>query len=219
MPSLTTERQPPGGQPRRRVTELDLERTAIELFLESGYDAVTVEQIAQAAGVSRRTFFRYFASKADLLAAEARRRYEQVCEEMQRRPRFEPTFAALCESFLRASEFDPEHLALLKKGAVLLRREPALVDKARFDPEPMGDRLTALVADRLALDPTLDMTPDLLVRLVRAAARSAQQAWLVQHLEPDLVALMHEAFELLAGARVLEVVAQRERMQAEVGLR
>ncbi|MFT2748465.1 TetR/AcrR family transcriptional regulator [Clavibacter sp. Sh2036] len=58
----------PAGRPRRS-SRATLEEAAAELFLEHTYAATTVEQIAQRAGVSRATFFNYFASKADLLWA------------------------------------------------------------------------------------------------------------------------------------------------------
>jgi len=58
----------PAGRPRRS-SRATLEEAAAELFLETSYAATTVEQIAQRAGVSRATFFNYFACKADLLWA------------------------------------------------------------------------------------------------------------------------------------------------------
>jgi AcrR family transcriptional regulator len=205
-------------------SELRLERAALELFLESGYDSVTVEQIARASGLSSRTFFRHFPSKADLLTASARRRYAAVCDEMERRPRFESTFSALCESFLKGAEFDPKDAELFALQRRLLQTQPDVADRLRAGAEPMGDRLTSIVAQRLDVDPRTDMTADLIVRLVRSAARSAQGAWLTRaatnHLanEQDLIELMREAFALLAGARVLEVVAELERAQAREGL-
>jgi AcrR family transcriptional regulator len=54
------------GRPRRSSAEI-LADAASELFLENGYAKTTVDQIAQRAGVSRATFFNYFAGKADLL--------------------------------------------------------------------------------------------------------------------------------------------------------
>jgi AcrR family transcriptional regulator len=205
-------------------SELRLERAALELFLESGYDSVTVEQIARAAGLSSRTFFRHFPSKSDLLTASARRRYDAVCDEMERRPRFESTFTALCESFVKGAQFDPQEAELGALRRELLQTQPDVAERLRAGAEPMGDRLTSIVAQRLDVDPLTDMTADLIVRLVRSAARSAQEAWLTRTSTPhppnehDLVELMREAFALVAGARVLDVVAELERAQAREGL-
>jgi AcrR family transcriptional regulator len=60
----------PGPRTRGRPVEIDaarLSRVAVELFAERGYDEVSAAEIAEAAGISRRSLFRYFPTKADLV--------------------------------------------------------------------------------------------------------------------------------------------------------
>jgi TetR/AcrR family transcriptional regulator, regulator of mycofactocin system len=60
----------PGPRARGRPVEIDpsrLSRTAVELFAERGYDEVSAAEVAVAAGISRRSLFRYFPTKSDLV--------------------------------------------------------------------------------------------------------------------------------------------------------
>lgn len=62
-----------GWERRRSILLSEYERLALELFAERGYHNVTVDDIAQAAGVTTRTLFRYFPSKQDVLLGFHRR--------------------------------------------------------------------------------------------------------------------------------------------------
>lgn len=52
---------------RPATSHAELERLAFALFAERGFDATSVDDIAAAAGIARRTFFRYYGSKSDLV--------------------------------------------------------------------------------------------------------------------------------------------------------
>ena len=54
---------------KRRETRQRLAEVGLKLFLAQGYEETTLDQIAEAAGVSRRTIFHYFAQKEDILLA------------------------------------------------------------------------------------------------------------------------------------------------------
>ena len=72
MSSAATEAeaaQPGWRERKRRQTHRRVWETALELFAEHGFEATTLDAIAEGAGISKRTFFHYFASKEDVLAA------------------------------------------------------------------------------------------------------------------------------------------------------
>jgi AcrR family transcriptional regulator len=72
---------------RRRVTvAATLERCALELFLAAGIEAVSVDDIAREAGISRRTFYRYFESPIDILRQVFCRSMDGWVEKVRERP-------------------------------------------------------------------------------------------------------------------------------------
>ncbi|MET1016725.1 MAG: TetR family transcriptional regulator, partial [Leifsonia flava] len=67
---------------KRAATRAAIERTAIDLALDVGYDNITVEMICDACMVSQRTFFNYFGSKSDVLWVDFDETIERLAEEL-----------------------------------------------------------------------------------------------------------------------------------------
>ncbi|MEV1007446.1 TetR/AcrR family transcriptional regulator [Streptomyces sp. NPDC049881] len=84
-------------QVRKQRTHDELLRAGLDLFLAHGYGRTTVSDIAQRGDVSERTFFRYFASKEDLVLHPLRDASSAFRDEVARRPAAEGPFEALRE--------------------------------------------------------------------------------------------------------------------------
>ncbi len=96
----------------------ELSELAFDLFAERGFDQTTVDDVAQAAGISRRTFFRYFKTKEDVVL----RRWDDMCDRLEAaltaRPKREPPIVAT----LRALQTVMTHYAANADRTRRLRR-------------------------------------------------------------------------------------------------
>ncbi|MGW2485753.1 TetR family transcriptional regulator [Streptomyces sp. NPDC001606] len=102
---------------KKAATRRTLLQTATRMFAERGYHETTVKDIAAAAGVTERTFFRYFPSKEDLVFAEILDFVPLVQREIRQRPDGEPPITAVHHSLLAAAAGLDGGLAILFVGA------------------------------------------------------------------------------------------------------
>jgi len=90
----------PGLRERtRRAVRTELTDVAMDLFMRQGYESTTVDEIATAAGISRRSLFRYFASKEAIIFDNLEDVGEQLVVALAERPADEDPWTALRRSF------------------------------------------------------------------------------------------------------------------------
>src|SRR6516165_2525210 len=107
---------------KKQQTRETIERVALELFAERGYDETTLAEIAEEADVSPRTIFAYFDSKEEILFCDAPAQLEALKKALTQRPEGSTTIDALRE--LLSSIPPPDELAMLRKQ--IIRASPAL---------------------------------------------------------------------------------------------
>jgi len=148
------------SSPGRRETNKQRTRSALEqaashLFEEKGFAATTVRDIAAAAGVGERTFFRYFPSKEDLVLQQVRDLIPDLMDGVRRRPAGEPELAALREVIVAWLEQTGTTPTILVSGPPKGERHQGEAHALKMDlegaiTEAFLDRLEAAGADRHA---------------------------------------------------------------------
>jgi AcrR family transcriptional regulator len=163
-------------QRKLEVVRMALSTAAEELFLSRGFERTTAEQIAHAAGVSRRTFFRYYESKEDVLVERSDRWGERLYAELAARPRDEPPLLAIRNALVSAVELGIEDADFLR-WVIRVLREKRVVRRAMMERRSrLEERIAALMADRLQAGPD-DKKPMLLAFVTRALHDTAFNAW------------------------------------------
>lgn len=161
---------------QRRQVRAEIQSAAFTLFAHSGFDAVTTEQIAAAAGVSPSTYFRHVRSKEDLLLDPVREGGAGIAALLEGRPEGEPADIALAQSLLaRSSALGTDEI---EGWRAAFATAPHLLDRVALVPADHRKRLVELAARRMGTDPATDSSPGLLVHLMLAAAEFGYLQWL-----------------------------------------
>lgn len=192
---------------KKAETRAALGWAAIHLAVERGYENVRVEDIAEAAGVSPRTFNNYFASKAEAIASRHLDRSLRTAAALRERPVGEPLWVALTASALEQFRPGPEVEAMPSPGHVqwatgvrTMLAEPALQGERLRAAAIAEAQLAAAVAERTGTDLATDMYP----RLVAAAAGAAVGVAMQHYLDsgdpaPAIDRLITDAFAQIAA--------------------
>lgn len=167
---------------QRAQIRADISRAAFRLFIERGYDAVTTEEIATAAGVSPRTLFRHVPTKEELLLAPVRYGGAAIVNLLEQRPAGESPDVALVNAIItRTRSFDEADCEQWREA---LLGAPGLLDKVTIHTPADKERAMKLTAERMRADPNADIRPGLLVQLAFSAADFAFQQWVRQAMTP-----------------------------------
>jgi AcrR family transcriptional regulator len=172
--------EPTAGRRERKKqrTREALIDAAFRLFQQKGFDATTVEEIADEVDVSSRTFFRYFASKEDVVLTFQEEQFTTMLEALAARPAAEPVMTALrnaAVSVLRACEdgmygFDPERFVCLQE---MMESSPAVFGRSLEHGQKKQAEITRVIAERMGVDPATDLRPHVAAGLSNCAFRSA----------------------------------------------
>lgn len=159
---------------QRAAVRAELRQAAYGLFVEHGFEAVSVDDIALTAGVSRRTLFRHVANKEDLLLEPVRRGGAAIARLLQEQPARVRADKALKNAILaRAAAFADEETHNWR-AAIL--SAPGLLDKVTMVSATDRERIVGIVARRMDVGGD-DARPGLLVHLAFAAGDYGFRCW------------------------------------------
>lgn len=160
---------------KKQRTRLALIDAALELFVAKGYDRTTVDEIVAVVQVSQRTFFRYFATKEDVVLSFIAEYDAVLVEVLAARPPEEPPRTALLNAMhvvLSTVEGGgDEDMERFRRFRQVIETTPALVAAQMAQYAATEKVLVAEIARRQGTDPAKDLRPQLLVAFYMSAVR------------------------------------------------
>ncbi|GHB34705.1 TetR family transcriptional regulator [Streptomyces viridiviolaceus] len=168
---------------KKRRTRDTLLRSALELFTEQGYEGTTVDDIAEAAEVSQRTFFRYFASKEEAAFFVSRLAESHFVDAVRRRPPGEAPLDVLRRSLTESWDTIGEAIEQLVPLELHMRfyrvieSTPALLAAHLRRATELEEQIARVIAEREGIDVDADPRPRVVVAVFGAVMRVTERIW------------------------------------------
>lgn len=166
------------GRPPR-TSRAELEQHALRLFTARGFDDVTVEDIAAAAGIGRRTFFRYYRSKNDAVWGDFEGELRRMRAVLAAYPRETPMMDALREAIVDFNRLDAAQIPWHRRRMRLILEVPALQAHSTLRYAEWRAVVAEFAAGRLGQAPDA-LLPQVIAYACLGAAVAAYEQWLRQ---------------------------------------
>jgi AcrR family transcriptional regulator len=185
---------------KKAMTRLALEDAALDLFTKKGFDHTTVDEIAEACNVSRRTFFRYFASKEDIFSGDKDVHDGEMFDLIAARPADEPALESLRATLIAlAADLEADRSRMVAKVCII-NETPSLRSAGLEHEQGTIDLVVEALARRSEVP--VDDEDRFRLRLVTQAAigalRAAIDRWVAGGAQEDLGDVAVEALDALA---------------------
>ena len=183
------------GRPPRTSRE-HVARVALELFAQQGFDETTVDDIAEALGVGRRTIFRYFASKNDIVWGDFDLVLDRLRADLHAQDESLPVIEAVARAAVASNRYADGELPELRRRMTLITTVPTLQAHSMLRYADWRAVVAAFVADRRG-EAEADLVPQTIAYAALGVSMAAFSAW-VQG-AGELGASLERAYSELAG--------------------
>jgi AcrR family transcriptional regulator len=182
---------------KKRKTRWAIQEHAVRLFVQQGYDATTIEQIAEAAEISPSTFFRYFKTKEDVVIQD---RYDELmADEIRKAPADLAPLEVVRRAFtVSFATIGPDEIEQVLQRARLQFSVPALRMRSLDNMQESIRYLAVPLAERLGRAPD-DFRCQAFIGACVGAMINALMAWVREGTDPmDVRPLIEEALSVIA---------------------
>lgn len=177
------------------TSEAELSHIALELIADRGFEATTVDDIAAAAGIGRRTFFRYFASKNDLPWGDFESQLAGMRQVLAEMPEDVPLMEAIRIAVIEFNRLPPSEVPYHRRRMELILRVPSLIAHSSLRYTTWRQVVAEFVARRLCV-PEDSLRPQAIAWAVLGIALSAYEQWLADE-DADLSELLDCSLQML----------------------